>query len=107
MSPTHPAPGTAEAAAEVARHVDGNAILGMLTDVFAVDASLIELTCRACGANGPLGATDVEDDRVAAIVRCRSCTHTLLTVSRAESGGVQLAIGAVALLVAPAPPSES
>lgn len=103
MTQQHPAPGSAEAAAEVARHVDGNAILGLLTEVFAVDGSLIELTCGACGSAGPLGATDVEDDRVAAIVRCRACTHTLLTVSRAAAGGVQVAIGAASLIVTPAP----
>jgi hypothetical protein len=101
MSEHHAAPGTAEAAAEVSRHVDGNAILGMLSDVFAVDGSLVELTCRSCGTVGPLGATDVEDDRICAIVRCRTCTHTLLTISRTDAGGVQVAVGAVSMLVTP------
>ena len=43
-------------------------------------------------AAGMLAETTVELDEAAAIVRCRSCTHTLVTVLRTASG-IRLVIG--------------
>jgi hypothetical protein len=60
--------------------VDGNALAGLLSDVFAGDPTMILGTCGGCGAVAVLAEAVVELDDVAAIVRCRSCTHTLLTV---------------------------
>lgn len=92
MSVVHPPAHTSEQPTEPVRHVDGNAIAGLLADVFTGDASLLVLACRQCGRVGPLGATDVEDDAVAAIVRCRGCTRTLLTVMRTDTG-VSVSLG--------------
>lgn len=79
------------------RHVDGNALAGLLADVFAADMTMALLACGHCGQAGPLAAAVVEDDGAAAILRCRSCTRTLLTVLRAD-GRLSLRIGALALL---------
>ena len=78
--------------------VDGNAAAGMLAEVFAVDITTMTGACGACGAVGPLAETDVELDDVAAIIRCRTCTHTLLTVLRV-AGGVRLVVGSLRELV--------
>ncbi|BDV29993.1 DUF6510 family protein [Microbacterium terricola] len=85
------------------RLVDGNALAGPLAGLFAVDASGIVLVCGHCGAAGPLGGATVEDDRVAAIVRCRGCTRTLLTVLRAE-GAISVVLAGLARFEVPADP---
>lgn len=78
--------------------VDGNAAAGMLWDVFGVDVTALIGVCGGCGAAAPLAETVVELDESAAIVRCRSCTHTLVTVLR-EAGGVRLVIGTLREIV--------
>ena len=72
--------------------VDGNAAAGMLWDVFGADVTALIGVCGGCGAAAPLAETVVELDESAAIVRCRSCTHTLFTVLR-DAEGVRLRIG--------------
>ncbi|GAA2015276.1 hypothetical protein GCM10009739_30560 [Microbacterium ulmi] len=72
--------------------VDGNALAGALTEVFAADATTIEVECGGCGARRALAEAVVERDAAAAIVRCRDCTHTLLTILH-EGGGIRLVLG--------------
>jgi len=72
--------------------VDGNAAAGMLWDVFGTDVTALVGVCGGCGAAVPFAETVVELDEAAAIVRCRSCTHTLFTVLRDEQG-VRLILG--------------
>ncbi|SBS74293.1 DUF6510 family protein [uncultured Microbacterium sp.] len=79
------------------RHVDGNALAGLLADVFAGDMTMALLACGHCGQVGPLAAASVEDDGAAAIVRCRACTRTLLTVLRLD-GRLSLRIGGLSRL---------
>ncbi|MGK3952988.1 DUF6510 family protein [Microbacterium sp. I2] len=78
--------------------VDGNAAAGLLAEIFAVDATTMRGTCGACGSAGPLAEAVVELDDDAAIIRCRTCTHTLMTVLRTD-GGVRLVIGSIRDLV--------
>jgi hypothetical protein len=65
--------------------VDGNAAAGILSEIFGGDVTTIVGTCGGCGAVAPLGEAIVEIDEMCAIVRCRSCTHTLATVLRSAS----------------------
>jgi len=74
--------------------VDGNAAAGLLSEVFRGDVTMLVGVCGGCGAEAALGETVVELDEVAAIVRCRSCTHTLLTVLR-SGDSVRVVIGAL------------
>jgi DNA-directed RNA polymerase subunit RPC12/RpoP len=62
--------------------LDGNAAAGILSDIFVGDVTQCVGVCGGCGAVAPLAEAIVELDEVAAIVRCRGCTHTLLTVLR-------------------------
>ena len=50
--------------------------------------------CGGCGSAAPLAEAVVELDEIAAIVRCRGCTHTLVTVLR-DGDGVRVVIGAL------------
>jgi hypothetical protein len=99
MTVIHPAEEGGDA---IVRHVDGNAIVGSLADLFAIDPSVLVLTCGHCGAAGPLAETVVEDDARCAIVRCRRCARTLLTLLR-EDTGASIRIAALAGLDAPRP----
>ena len=78
--------------------VDGNAVAGMLWDVFGADVTVLVGVCGSCGAAARLAEAVVELDDVAAIVRCRGCTHTLFTVLRREDG-VRLVMGSLRELV--------
>jgi hypothetical protein len=71
--------------------VDGNAVAGLLAEVFAGDATMVVGTCGGCGAVSVFAEAVVEMDDDAAIVRCRSCTHTLFTVLR-DGDSVRLII---------------
>jgi len=93
---THDAP-EASIAERVAR-VDGNALAGMLSAVFAGDPTLLTVVCGHCGRSGPLAEAVVERDHVCAIVRCRGCTRTLLSVLAGPAGGVSLRLAALAEL---------
>jgi len=66
--------------------VDGNVLAGLLSDVFTGDATTIIGVCGGCDSSAPLAEAMVEIDEMAAIVRCRGCSHTLFTVIRDESG---------------------
>jgi len=74
--------------------VDGNAVAGLLSEVFAGDPTTFIGTCGGCGAVAVFAEAVVEMDDEAAIVRCRSCTHTLFTVLRGGEA-VRLIIGAL------------
>ncbi len=62
--------------------VDGNVLAGVLSELFESDATMLTGVCAGCGAEALLAEAVVEIDDVGTIVRCRSCTHTLLTVLR-------------------------
>jgi hypothetical protein len=62
--------------------VDGNAAAGILSEIFAGEITTAVAVCGGCGSAAPFAESVVELDEVAAIVRCRGCTHTLVTVMR-------------------------
>jgi hypothetical protein len=64
--------------------VDGNAIAGVLQEVFAVEMTTAVGTCSNCGATEPVGAVHVY--RGAGIVlRCPGCDNTLAKIVRSET----------------------
>ena len=63
--------------------LDGNAIAGVLGELFAVEMTTAVGTCSSCGAAGPVGAVRVY--RGAGIVlRCSHCDALLGQIVRAE-----------------------
>jgi flavoprotein len=82
--------------------VDGNAAAGILSEVFTGDVTRILAECGGCGSVAPFAVAVVEIDETAAIVRCRGCTHTLVTVLRSEAA-VRVVMGALReIVVSPA-----
>lgn len=94
---THDHDDTSTDAHRTATMVDGNALAGMLSAVFADDATVLTLECGHCADARPLAQARVERDAQVAIVRCRGCTHTLMSVSTA-GGTVEIRIAALAAI---------
>jgi hypothetical protein len=64
--------------------LDGNAVAGMLREVFAVEMTTAIATCGACGASEAIGATKVF--RGAGIVmRCPHCGNVLAAIVEDET----------------------
>lgn len=64
-------------------HVDGNAIGGMLNDVFGRDATDVSGRCRECGAENYVGALLVYR-AAGVVVRCPTCHATLMKLVEAR-----------------------
>lgn len=62
--------------------LDGNAIGGLLLDIFAVEMTSAEATCASCGAEGPVAETTVYVRGPGTVVRCRRCTSVLIAIAR-------------------------
>jgi hypothetical protein len=62
--------------------LDGNAIGGLLTEIFAAEMTGVQATCSACGAVRPLADTLVYLRGPGTVVRCRQCTNQLMVISR-------------------------
>ena len=64
--------------------LDGNAVAGLLQEVFAVEMTTAVGTCASCGAAGPIGAVHVY--RGAGIVlRCSHCDNVLAKIVRGRT----------------------
>ena len=61
--------------------LDGNAVGGMLAQLFAGDATRIDITCGHCGATSALGASHMYGGRMGAVLRCAKCGDVNLRAS--------------------------
>jgi hypothetical protein len=64
--------------------LDGNAIGGLLLEVFSTEMTTATGTCASCGATGPVAETVVYLDAPGAVVRCRVCTAVLMIIMRRQ-----------------------
>ena len=80
--------------------VDGNAAAGILSEIFAGDVTTARSACAAdAGRSRRSPRRSSSSTRSRAIVRCRGCTHTLVTVLRTPSE-TRVVIGTLRELVA-------
>jgi hypothetical protein len=59
--------------------LDGNAIGGLLNNVFGAEMTMAQAECSRCGARGPLAECEVYLGGPGVVVRCRVC-HTIVMV---------------------------
>ena len=64
--------------------LDGNAVAGLLQEVFAGEMTTAVGTCRACGTAGPVGAAHVYRGAGIAL-RCPHCRNTLAKIVKSDS----------------------
>jgi hypothetical protein len=69
--------------------LDGNAVAGLLHEVFGVEMTTAIGTCGRCGAREPLGAAYVFRG-AGVVLRCPHCSSVLATIVRGET---ELCIG--------------
>jgi hypothetical protein len=62
--------------------LDGNAIGGLLHEVFGTDMTDADTICAACGATGPVAQAAVYLRGPGTVVRCRGCSAILMVISR-------------------------
>jgi uncharacterized protein DUF6510 len=58
--------------------LDGNAIGGLLIDVFGVEMTTASSTCGTCGASRPVAELVVYRHAPGTVVRCRTCGSLLM-----------------------------
>jgi DNA-directed RNA polymerase subunit RPC12/RpoP len=58
--------------------LDGNAIGGLLQEVFGSEMTDATGTCATCGETGPVAQTVVYLDAPGTVVRCRNCSSVLM-----------------------------
>jgi uncharacterized protein DUF6510 len=59
--------------------LDGNAVAGLLQEVFAVEMTTAVGTCANCGAAGPVGAVRVYRG-AGMVLRCSHCDNVLAKI---------------------------
>jgi hypothetical protein len=64
--------------------LDGNAIAGLLREVFAVEMTTAIETCAGCGASEPVGAAHVFLG-AGVVVRCPHCDNALVTIVKSDT----------------------
>jgi DNA-directed RNA polymerase subunit RPC12/RpoP len=75
------------------RHLDGNALAGMLYDVFGREMTHECGCCAQCGATNQLGAARVY--RAAGdVLRCPDCDHVLMVIV-ADARGMRVSFESI------------
>jgi Zn finger protein HypA/HybF involved in hydrogenase expression len=64
--------------------LDGNAVAGMLQEVFAIEITTALGTCRECGATDAVGATHVFRG-AGFVMRCPRCDNALVTIVKDDT----------------------
>ena len=62
--------------------VDGNAIGGLLIDVFGTEMTAALSTCGSCGNSGPVAELVVYLQAPGTVVRCRTSSSVLMVLLR-------------------------
>jgi hypothetical protein len=60
--------------------VDGNAIGGLLREIFTMEMTSASSTCAGCGKVHAVGQVDVYMNAPGAVVRCPSCEQVLMRI---------------------------
>jgi hypothetical protein len=64
------------------RTLDGNAIGGLLLELFGVELTAAPCVCGGCGAREEMARLDVYVHAPGVVVRCRHCDDVMLTIVR-------------------------
>jgi hypothetical protein len=62
--------------------LDGNAVGGLLREIFVAEMTSAEDTCGGCGSVHPVGRLQVYVNSPGVVVRCPSCEQVLMRMVR-------------------------
>ena len=65
--------------------LDGNAVAGLLQEVFAAEMTTALETCAGCGATEPIGAVHLYRG-AGAVLRCPHCESVLVKIVQGRDG---------------------
>jgi len=71
-----------------ARHLDGNALAGPLSDVFAVDVTAATTTCVACGRQSRVAELHVYAAGPGMVARCPGCQDPVARFARTPTAAI-------------------
>jgi predicted RNA-binding Zn-ribbon protein involved in translation (DUF1610 family) len=60
--------------------LDGNAIAGLLFDVFGAEMTTATAQCASCGARAQVAEAEVYLDAPGTVARCRRCRNVLMVL---------------------------
>jgi ribosomal protein S27E len=63
--------------------LDGNAVAGLLQEVFVTESTTAMVTCSGCGVASPMGTVHVYRG-AGFVLRCPNCAAVLMTLVRGE-----------------------
>ena len=66
--------------------LDGNAVGGLLREVFAFEATAARTTCAGCSRVAPMGELRLYAVELGAILRCPSCDEAVVRIARTPRG---------------------
>ncbi|TMJ98038.1 MAG: hypothetical protein E6G67_01390 [Actinobacteria bacterium] len=78
--------------------LDGNAVGGVLAEIFATEMTASLGTCAGCGATEPVGALHAYVRAPGVVVRCPHCSSVMIRIVRDEKDRVWLDIRGVSCL---------
>jgi hypothetical protein len=64
------------------RTLDGNAIAGLLHEIFGKEMTAATATCESCGFAAPVAYSVVYPRLPGEVVRCRNCGGLLMVITR-------------------------
>jgi hypothetical protein len=62
--------------------LDGNAIAGLLVEVFGVEMTTASGVCSTCGTRSHVAEFEVYLDGPGVVARCRGCSNVLIVIVR-------------------------
>jgi Family of unknown function (DUF6510) len=64
--------------------LDGNAIGGVMAEIFGTEMTLAVGVCGSCGATGPVAELHVYTRAPGLVARCSSCESVLIRIVQSE-----------------------
>ena len=68
------------------QHLDGNALAGPLSIVFAADLTVATAECAGCGRTDQVAALRVFGAPMGLVARCAGCDHVMLSYTELPAG---------------------
>ena len=82
-------------------HLDGNALAGPMSELFAIDITIATAVCGSCGDNAHMGQAMVYVSAMGHVARCRSCGDVLMVLVRTPAGTMLNVRGLAGLRITP------
>lgn len=79
--------------------LDGNAVAGELSELFAGDVTTATICCGGCGMSAEMGAVRVYGGAMGSIFRCAVCDTVMVRIVRTPRGFAVDMRGATQLLL--------